>query len=399
MSSLTINARSFLVGRKKDLVFISTIAVLSSFALAPTSTMVPTVLALAAVHTYSRILFPSLTFTCLIFLFLGVSIGGAIPNISASLEALSTGPQSIVLLTLLSSLTSVIVLAAAYVDWLVSRRIASPSSRTLLFPAIWTTIWCTVPYINPVGHLLTWTRGNVLDAYRWLIPIMGTSSQNWITAAWAVVLSEVFQVWYMGASSEDLDDQREENRKTRSHTPFLAVALILLIIPSYFAHDILPLPVSNVDEATAFGVGCIMPTFQRYGHYEPTLKDYIEETKKFQNSAKFLLWPEGAVSFDSDKEREDAFNEIRVKVTGSYVGVSFEQHVPDPSDPSGRKSLKKTGVAVISNSSEETHLLYYKRHLVPGESRFLLPTWNMLLRPCQWSNRTSYRTLWSLQPW
>jgi hypothetical protein len=326
-------------------------------------------LALAALHTYSRVLFPSLTYTRFIFLWLGLAVGGAAPNVSASLEALSTAPQSIILLTVLSSLTSAIVLAAAYGDWLVSRHITSPTGKALLFPAIWTSIWCTVPYINPVGHLLTWTRGDVLDAYRWLVPFVGTSSQDWIAAAWAVVLSEVYQVWYMGTPDDDDQEGHDEGiRRTQSHTPFLAAFLVLLIVPSYFAHDVLPLPVSNVDEATAFGVGCIMPTFQRYKHYEPTLKDYIDETKKFQNSAKFLLWPEGAVSFDSDKERDAAFEEVRANISGSYVGVSFEQHIPDPNGSTGRKSVKKTGIAVISQTSEEPHLLYYKRHLVPRKS-------------------------------
>ncbi|RXW22568.1 hypothetical protein EST38_g3277 [Candolleomyces aberdarensis] len=364
---LIANPRDLFSSGKRDLVFVTIIAVLSSFALSTVSTITPSILALSALHAYSRILFPSVTKGRVGFLWAGLAVGGAFPNFAASHEALSTGLQSFVLLSVLSAFTSAIVVVAVYAEWALSRQTTSPAGKVLLFPAIWSSIWCTVPYLSPVGHLLTWSRGATLEAYGWMIPIFGTSSQDWIAAAWAVVLSEVFQTWYMGPVEQD-NSYSEDDEIPQIHsnnTPILAGALILLIVPSYFVGNVLPLPVGNVDEATTFGVGCINPTFQRYKHYAPSFKDYLEETKKHQNRAKFLLWPEGAVTFDSDKERDEAFETIRANVSGAYVGVSFEQYVPDPKDKSGHKSLKKTGIAIIGKDSKEPYLTYYKRHLVP----------------------------------
>jgi hypothetical protein len=48
--------------------------------------------------------------------------------------------------------------------------------------------------------------------------------------------------------------------------------------------------------------------------------------------------------------------------------VSFEETTSDPIDPSGQKSLTRTGLAVLSHRAEEPHQIYYKRHLVPGKS-------------------------------
>lgn len=373
MSLLSRSARVLFSRGKGDLVFVGALGILTSCALAPTTTIVPTVLTLAILHAYSRIVFPSGQIDRLIFLAIALSVGGAIPNVSASLEALSTAATSLVALLSLSSVTSLIVLAASYVEWLASRRVSSPFARMLLLPAIWSTIWCMVSYINPFGHLWTWSRGNTLEAYRWLIPFLGTSSQDWIAAAWAVVLSEVYQVWYMGPmETQDEDTDEDTTQKAQTYTPLLATFLLLLIVPSYFVGNVLPLPVGRTDDITPFGVGCIIPPYQVYKHHQLTLNDYIDETVKYQNRAKFLLWPEGAVSFDSDSERDAAFATIRANISGSYVGVSFEQYVADPTDSTGRKSQKKTGIAIIGHNSPEPHLTYYKRHLVPFAESYRL---------------------------
>ncbi|KAF5323580.1 hypothetical protein D9611_005723 [Ephemerocybe angulata] len=375
MSLLSRSARDLFSRGKGDLAFVGVIGILTSCALAPTTTIVPTILALATLHAFSRIVFPSGQTNRFVFLAIALSVGGAIPNVSASLEALSTAVTSLVALLSLSSLTSFIVLAASYVEWRASRRVSSPFARMLLLPAIWSTIWCMVSYINPFGHLLTWSRGNTLEAYRWLIPFLGTSSQDWIAAAWAVVLSEVYQVWYMGpmeTQDEDTSDEDTTQNAQSYTTPLLATFLLLLIVPSYFVGNVLPLPVGRTDDITPFGVGCIIPPYQVYKHHQLTLNDYIDETVKYQNRAKFLLWPEGAVSFDSDSERDAAFATIRANVSGSYVGVSFEQYVTDPTDSTGRKSQKKTGIVIIGHNSPEPHLTYYKRHLVPFAESYRL---------------------------
>jgi len=373
--SFSLNARRLLA--HGHLVFLPAITILAYFALATTSTIQPTILVVAALHVYTRIIFPAPAYAQIFLLVTALSIGSALPNLPASTHALSTSAISIVILSILSLATSAVVVGALYAEWIVSRRVASPRTQVLLFPAVWSTVWTLLPHINPVGHLLTWSRANTAPAYQWLVPYLGTSSQDWIAASWAVVLSEVYQVWYMGPRFNDDDDHLEApttHKPRSSYTPFLASSLLALTIPSYFIGNVLPLPVNSIEEATPFGIGCILPTFQRYKHHQPTLQDYIDETKKFQNRAAFLLWPEGAVTFDSDAERDRAFSIIRGNITGSYVGISFDQFVSDPSDPHGHKALKKTGIAVISKASEKPYLLYYKQHLVPGTSQWTLPT-------------------------
>lgn len=79
-----------------------------------------------------------------------------------------------------------------------------------------------------------------------------------------------------------------------------------------------------------------------------------------------VLWPEGAVTFANETERDDAFTKIIGGRGQFYVGVGFEEAYPDPADPSGRQSLFRTGLALVSLNTEP-HLIYYKRNLVPGE--------------------------------
>ncbi|TFK30839.1 hypothetical protein FA15DRAFT_751836 [Coprinopsis marcescibilis] len=357
----------------RNLTLITVSAILTSFALSTTATIVPGLLALAAFHLCARCILPSIHAKRNIILFiLAIAAGSAVPNLSASREALDTRALSLLLLTGLSSLTSAIVVGVLYVDWRFS-RVYPERASLLFFPALWTTTWRTVAYFSPVGHLLTWTRPNTVEGYRWLLPIVGPLGQDWIMAAWAVVLSQVLQTWYMGP--EPIDDESCEElatpstfRRAQDHpsssTKMLAAGLVGLLIPSFFLNT-QPLPVSDIETTTPLTVGCILPTFQRYKHHAPTLDDYITETAKYHSSARLLLWPEGAVSFDSDSERDAAFDLIRSSITGSYVGVSFEQYTTDPDDPRGHKAYKRTGLAVIHKDSPKPYLTYYKRHLVP----------------------------------
>lgn len=84
-----------------------------------------------------------------------------------------------------------------------------------------------------------------------------------------------------------------------------------------------------------------------------------------------VLWPEGAVTFANETERDDAFTKVAEHSDNSYVGVTFEEAYPDPADPSGRRSLLRTGLALVSRNTEPP-LVYYKRNLVPGESVFIV---------------------------
>ncbi|EFI28674.1 hypothetical protein CC1G_13700 [Coprinopsis cinerea okayama7 len=363
----------------QDYTFLLLSSLSSALALNPTATLVPSVLALALLRTYAVVLFPSNHAKSKIAAFLlAISVGSAIPHFTASQQALSTSALSFILLASVSSLTSALVVGSLFVDWQVSRKYPGTALAIFFFPALWATLWRTITYTSPVGNILSWSRPRILEGYQWLIPLVGPASQDWITAAWAVVLSLAFQSWYMGPPPTDDDELLEPvtlaERRTHTSPSFLGASLLALLVPSFFVNQ-LPLPVADVDHATPFGVGCILPTFDRYKRHVPTLTDYINESKKLQNSARLLLWPEGAVSFASDEERNKAFEYVRGNITGSYVGVSFNQVAADPNDPSGRKGYERTGIAVVGKDSEEPYLLYYKRHLVPiAESYRLVPS-------------------------
>jgi hypothetical protein len=55
-----------------------------------------------------------------------------------------------------------------------------------------------------------------------------------------------------------------------------------------------------------WGVSYPRLTFPHRTPHTPTLDDYIDETKKMTN-AKLVLWPEGALKFDTEAERNATF--------------------------------------------------------------------------------------------
>jgi len=369
---LAMNFRKIMFQHHPHVTFIPLIGFLSAFS---HSSTIPLVLTLSALLLYSRILLPSShAFRNFLLLLSSLSIGRAVPHLHASIHALSTAGASLVTLSVFSTITSILALAAVFIDTRLCMRLNSSWAQITLFPALWATLWCTVAYINPLGHLSTWSLNDGSGAYRWLVPFFGPVSQDWVVAAWAVVCSQAVGAWFISESptllpvDEHADSLSDIQSILSSQTPsnlLLALMLLSLSIPSFLLGNF-PLPVSTISTSTPLTVGCVLPPFQRYQHHSLTLDDYISESKKLQNSAKFLLWPEGAVSFNSEAERDAGFEKVRKSIT-SYVGVSFEETFTDPRDPNKSTGLKRTGIAVMSNSSASPYLFYYKRHLVPSE--------------------------------
>lgn len=354
--------------------FISLTAVAAPFALRPDSTLLPMVAILSVLLTYSPILFRRDTDRQWIkttLLGAALAVGSSAFRLGASVEALSSPGGSISALFGISAALSSLSIASIFAATRLSPRFASPWARVTLFPAIWATLWCTVSYINPVGHLATWSVANNADVYNWITPILGPAGKDWIIAAWAVVLSETLTQWFMEPRDGEYapllsTSPTQPNRSNEKATKLLGLFLTILLIPSGIAPSNLPLPVSDIDAYTPISVGCVLPSFQRYQKHVLGLDDYIQESNKIRSMARVILWPEGAVTFDSAEARELAFAEIRKRIEGVYVGVSFEETVNDPADPTGRKHITRTGIAVVSQYSDETHHIYYKRHLVPG---------------------------------
>ncbi|KXN86769.1 hypothetical protein AN958_09650 [Leucoagaricus sp. SymC.cos] len=391
--------------------------ILSIFSMGSTPGMIPIILALTTLLIYSRKIFPTLAprkkrHTSI--LWGAITIGSMIPRFTAAKHALSQPALSILSLFLLSGLTSTLSIAALFLETYASSRSAHnyDSVRLLLFPALWATFWTSIAYLSPLGMLSTWSPVEGTGSYDWMLPFFGPESLNWVVAAWAVVASETLMPLYMGSSDEEGSPNHHDdydphpgplipttaepngtsdpyftvNDGSRRHvtkkdaTALLAMLLVLLTIPSYFISS-LPIPLGDVSKATPLAVGCALPTVDEYKVPEFGFKHYLSESKKLDNTANFILWPEGAVRFESEAARNDALEEVRMKVLHAFIGVSFEEILADTENASNRHGIRRTGIAIVSNRSTIPHLLYYKRHLVPSEFLQSHPWYRILLFP------------------
>ena len=351
----------------------SLLTVSSTLAFGPNSTIIPIIFTLTLLLVYSRFIFRSpLSFGVPhVGLLCALAVGASFSRYQASITALSTPVESIAVLIGSALTLSSFTLFALFVDTKFCTRLNSSWAQITLFPALWVNLWWTISYISPVGHLSTWSAADHSDAYNWIVPIAGPAGKDWIIGAWAVVMSQFVGAWYMGRQNEDsLPDIRPRFKQPGSshyQVGILALCLTLATIPSFLQIPQLPLPVSDINLTTPLSVGCVLPPFQRYKHHVLTLDDFIKESEKLQNSAKVILWPEGAVSFNNASERDEALQLVRKKLGGTHtIGVSFEETINDPRDSTGKTSLRRTGIAVVSKDSSEPHV-YYKRHLVPCE--------------------------------
>ncbi|KAJ4485918.1 hypothetical protein J3R30DRAFT_3283267 [Lentinula aciculospora] len=258
-------------------------------------------------------------------------------------------------------------------------------TQAMLFPAIWATAWYTLAHISPVGYLTSWSPVSGSPAYDWLVPVAGSPIRDWLAAAWAVVISQLGETWYMGEETPEeapLVDHEPLVSTTSSTvnsrlkgTLALGTVLLALTAPSYVWQGSnlgLPRPVIASD-ATPLTVGCVLPQHNQYKRHQLTFENFLTETTKLA-AAHILLWPEGAVSFADEDERENALEKVRRAITSpnQRVGVSFEEFYTDSVDPNGRRGpLRRTGLALVSKANE-TQMLYFKRNLVPIAESFRL---------------------------
>lgn len=372
-----MNIRHFLHVGYPNLSFILLATFLSTISFQLTPSAGPIVLTLATLLVYSGFFWPkpgALKNASL--LLAGLTLGSSIPKLSASWSALSNPGFSILVLLVSSGITSFFAVLAVLLDSKICQHPSSPWTNITAFPALWATLWAAVAYVSPVGRLSAWSPTYGTGAYSWLVPLLGSAAIDWIIAAWAVVLSQAFAAWFMSENDDKVaplvsvnGTAKQANHHTRTSI-YLAIILSALAIPSLFSINH-PVPIDSPD-TTPFSVGCVLPSFKRYHHHDLTFEDYFEESKKLTTSARLLLWPESAVVFHNESERDKAFARIRLNITGSYVGVSFEETFPNPNDTTGTKGARRNGLALISKESEEPHLVYYKRKLVPIAESFSL---------------------------
>ncbi|KAG5654721.1 hypothetical protein H0H81_007477 [Sphagnurus paluster] len=369
-----MDLRVFVFHQYPNLTFITLSSVFSFFALSPTPSSVPIILTLTTLLVYGRILFPAENASKNTgILTISMAMAGALSRLSPSLDALSTTGASVVILFLLSMVTSILTISVVYLDTRLCTRFTGAWSQLTFFPALWTTLWFSISFVSPVGRLSAWSSSEGGGFYGWLAPYLGPAGNDWVVAAWAVVFSQAIGTWLIGDKEEPLIAHTAPAAGQPRHLSHSSSLLLLfsmlhtLALPSLVFNNF-PTPVIP-PATTPLSVGCVLPAYQRYKHHNPTLDDYVEESKKLTSSAKVLLWPEGAVVFNTEAERVEGLAKVRKLVTGSVVGVSFEEAFKGDGR---RSSSKRTGIAIVSQASPEPQLIYYKRHLVPIAESFSL---------------------------
>ncbi|KAK7463870.1 hypothetical protein VKT23_005805 [Stygiomarasmius scandens] len=410
--------------------FLGSLSFISSvfaFGLSTVPAFIPLVIHLSLVLLYvSRvglIRFPSR----LIAFWIALSVGKAIGWLQASRGALSTPATSLAVLFGQSLLVTAFGLFTI-ASYNASRtRIVLPYlSEITLFPALWTTIWYFIALISPVGYLGLPAPVYGLQSYEWLVPIFGIMTKYWIVAAWSIVCSQAVEWWFIasqepeeesliphphphphphyGTNGNRIDDRHSKKslKTSTNYTFFLASFLLILTIPSFFLSS-LPSPVRPVDAVTPVAVGCVLPSKQKYKTDTLTFENYRAETKTLVPHANLVLWPEGAVFFQSLQERQEKLGLVAEDISGGrFVAVSFEENYVEEGNP--HKTLRRTGVAVISRDTQngtEPYLIYWKRNLVPIAESFSLqkgtespPLETLLLTPpngvtkSQWNGST-----------
>lgn len=324
-----------------------------------------------------------------------IAVAAAAMHLAPSMDALSTPNTSLVVIGtitfFMSCVSSLVVFAGTYA----TRFIHQTWTQLTVFPALWASAWGSMSSVSPVGQLVTWSPVVGLGPYNWLRSNLGQWGIDWVTAAWAVVFSEIAGAWLVGKDEVDepaIDQQpllvdydgvnnyhsvestaggprKNTNTATQLSNKVkgvlsLTAVLVLLAVPSY-TYSNFPLPVHSRD-TTPLALACIMPPPK--GGSSLTFDDYVAESAVWQSMAKtaILVWPESAVSFNSQAERDASFNRMLDRLNkGKFVGVSFEEVVP----PLGNgPASKRNGFALVDTTTGDVKLSYYKRNLVPSTS-------------------------------
>lgn len=383
------SVQSFVVSRPA-LSFTASSAVLGLFALSPAPPLVPVALLVAIVRLSAWTFVPRQSGYVkggLQALAIAASAGAA--HLAPGLDATSTPQTAFVVLSAMSLGTSAfavfLVFLGARLGWSGNMH----WSKLTMFPALWASGWGLMSEVTSVGQLVTWSPVVGQGPYVWMRQFFGQWGIDWVTATWAVVISEVLGDWLVGTPDHDGDALVDTESllgdhthpqygtvatpaDTKTSTPLsrsrsllvLTGTLVLLMLPSYMV-PVTPLPYTSGDTVTPFRVACALP-IARSGN--PTLEDYMKETRVLQDKADVILWPESAVRFESPQEREEALARIQngSGVTNKkYVGVSFEEYVP--AEARGQPGHRYNGFALLSLKGPPV-IEYHKRNLVPSTS-------------------------------
>jgi hypothetical protein len=336
--------------------------VLATFALGPLPSFVPLVLLLSVLMIHGqRIAHRHSRGRELLCSWISITAGMALAHWRAAATALSSPTESLAAIILLSGITYSIVVLPIYLVIRLKGRLNTDWAQLTVFPVLWATCWSIMSHVSPVGRLLNWWPAPVPSSYSWILPLAGPAGIDWIVAAWAVVCSELLAQWLMGFSEYEPLDIHGNHSLLSSRTKGL-LSLVTMLFALTFPSSLNPnsLPRTDVVTHTPLTVGCVLPGPLDGSH--PTLEDFISETAKM-NAANVILWPESAVVFNSEREREDAFAKIRQRNLPAIIGVAFDEYVV------GDPAHTRNGFALVhkdQKTGEET-IQYYKRNLVPCE--------------------------------
>ena len=344
--------------------------VLSFFSLSLTPSFISLILLLTSLLLYTRdpSFYKNAFSRKMLYLWLTLTVSMSVSNSQSSIHALSTPSTSIASLLLLSGVSSLIALVP-----IISRHSIQVSDSWLdvfVFPTLWSITWLGVSWISPIGRLVTWSPLLGVESYQWIRGFLGFAGIDWITAAWASVAAEAlenvidFNETRLPLVDMDHHEVPKPTRKVPNRIAPLTGLLLALIAPSFVGNS-LPLPPFS-SNTTPLGVACILPG----GSENSQLDRFIKETNKYSSGAKILLWPEGAVTFETESQKEDALEKAK-KIADNrdvWIGVSFQERVKGGS--SERDGVYRNGMALVSRQGTKT---YYKRRLVPSKSMYRHP--------------------------
>ncbi|KIL00568.1 hypothetical protein PAXRUDRAFT_821558 [Paxillus rubicundulus Ve08.2h10] len=339
---------------------------LATLALGPLPAFIPLVLLLSVLRIHGqRIAFLHTRGRELLCSWFFIAAGSSLAHWAAAANALSSAAQSVTAVVVLSAVTYLFAVPPLYFDVRIKGRVATDWAQLTLFPTLWATSWSIASHVSPVGRLLNWSPVSESHAYNWIVPLVGPAGIDWIVAAWAVVCSELAAQWLMGFEDyEPLGVHGSQSLLSCRSKALLTLvtSLLALTLPSFTLNN-LPIRPDVLAHATSLTVGCALPHPLDGSH--PTLDDFVTETSKM-NAANIILWPESAVVFNSEKEREAAFTRLRTLSTHAYIGVAFEEYTM------GDPSRTKNGLALIHKGQKagEEVVQYYKRNLVPLTESF-----------------------------
>lgn len=311
------------------------------------------------------------------------TVGALISYAKPASNALQSSALSMLLLVGISAVGPAISILAVWFDAnYIGKNHRFNWFRLAAFPAIWASLWGALSFISPVGRLLMWSPVTGLGPYTWVSSYLGTWGIDFILAGWSVLLTEVIAIPLFQRSLPNEDpggprdavhftpftdnpDETPSNDHSTSHHHYgFAVLLLTLTLPSLWV-DIVPNP-TYTTSTTPFTLGCALPQthIPNTKPHSPTLQHYIDETRKMTN-AKLVLWPEGAIKFNTEAERNASFEKIVKNLLephkGLHIGLGFEEYATEPRN--GRAG-KRNGFALLVE--DRVVLQYYKRNLFPS---------------------------------